>query len=206
MNLQLIGKYFTPTHVLDIGGHTGEFYSIIKHVFPNISAFIIEGNTSCEDHLKKLNVPYLIRVLGSTKSTAIFYKTKQNSLSTGNSLYREVTHHFNDDDLIQEEVQQYTIDTTFQEAAFDLIKIDTQGSELDILRGGEKIAKQAKGILLEVSVEKYNEGAPLYDEVVQFMQNYGFVEKETLAEFKITTDYNLKVHQKDILFINKNIL
>jgi FkbM family methyltransferase len=205
MNLSLITKYFTPTHILDIGGHTGEFFQLSKHFFPNCSVFIIEGNQSCEPYLQQLNTNFLIRVLGSSKKMTTFFKTKQNSLSTGNSIYREVTPHFSDEEIIEELVQQYTIDTTFQEANFDLIKLDTQGSEIDILKGGERIARQAKGILMEVSLEKYNEGSPLYNEVVEFMLNYGFSEKETLSEFNSITEYGLKVHQKDILFINNNL-
>jgi FkbM family methyltransferase len=206
MHLNLIQKYFNPDHILDIGGHTGEFFSLAKYFFPHASIFIVEGNKDCEPYLEKLNTPYLIRVLGSQKKKTIFYKNKEDLISTGNSIYREVTPHFSDENLIKEEVQQYTIDTTFKEADFNLIKLDTQGSEIDILKGGERIAKKAKGILMEVSVEKYNEGSPLYNEIVEFMDGYGFVEKETLAEYKSVTEYNLKVHQKDILFINKNLL
>ena len=206
MNLSLITKYFTPTHILDVGGHTGEFYKLAKYYFPRADFFIIKGNTTCEQHIKELGIPYIIKVVGKEKKETIFYKTKQDPRSTGQSLYREITPHYSDEFLIEEKVQQHTIDTIFKEANFDFIKMDTQGSELDILEGGKRICKQAKGILLEVSIEKYNEGAPLYNEVVNFMEDYGFTEKETLCEFYTTTEYGLKVHQKDILFVNKNYL
>lgn len=206
MKLNLITKYFNPTHILDIGGHIGEFFHLTRRFFPNSQIFIIEGNKECESYLQQLGVPYLIRVFGKETGIATFYKTKENPTSTGNSIYREITPHFSDELLLEESVKQYTVDTTFQEADFDLIKIDTQGSEVDILKGGERIAKKAKGILLEVSVEKYNDGAPLYNEVVSFMDEYGFVEKEWLDETIISTNYNLKVHQRDVLFINKNLL
>lgn len=205
MHLHLIKKYFNPNHILDVGGHTGEFYNLAKLFFPHAGFFIIEGNSSCEHHIKQLNVPYTIKVVGKEKTKTIFYKTTQNLECTGNSIYREITPHFNDEVLIKEEVNQYTIDTIFKEANFDFVKIDTQGSELDILKGGERICKPCKGILLEVSLLKYNEGAPLYSEVVEFMDSYGFLEKETIGEFKTTTEYGLTVHQKDILFINKNL-
>lgn len=206
MNLNLITKYFTPTHILDIGVHQGQFFSLAKHYFPNSSFFLIEGNKSCEPLIKPLNQPYLIRVLGKERGKAIFYKTKQNPTCSGESLYKELTPHFNNENLLEEIVDVYTIDTTFKEANFDLIKIDTQGSELDILAGGPRIAKQAKGILLEVSIEPFNEGAPLYKDVVSFMDNYGFVQREILDEKQITTEFNLKVHQQDILFVNKFLI
>ena len=114
----------------------------------------------------------------------------------------------NDITVIEEEVELRTIDDTFQEETqFDLIKIDTQGAELDILEGGPKIAKKAKGILLEVSYTKYNEGAPLYDDVVTYMSDYGFVEKETIDEISCSKDREgFDLLQRDLLFINKNIL
>lgn len=206
MNLSVINKYFTPSVILDIGGHVGEFYNIAKKTFPQSYVFIIEGNKNCEPYLRNLGTKYLIRLLGKEKKKTVFYKTSADLLCTGNSLYKEVTQHFNNEQLIEEEAQLYTIDSTFKEETyFDLIKIDTQGSELDILEGGPKIAKKAKGILLEVSYTKYNEGAPLYEDVVKFMDNYGFVEKETLDEISWSRD-DITLLQRDLLFINKELL
>jgi FkbM family methyltransferase len=206
MNLSLIQKYFNPTHILDIGVHQAQFYHLARHYFPQASFFLIEGNSSCESLIKTLNVPYLIRVMGKEKGEGIFYKTKETSTSSGESLYREITPHFADKNLIEEKVQIHTIDTTFKEADFDLIKIDTQGSEIDILKGGQRICKNAKGILLETSVVEFNKGAPLHNDVVSFMEEYGFVEKECVDEKNIVTEYGLHIHQKDVLFVNKSLL
>lgn len=206
MNLSIVKNYFEPKTILDIGVHQGQFYNIARQIFPEAIFFLIEGNKDCEQFLKNLGPRYLIRMLGKEKGKGIFYKTKENPACSGESLYREITPHFSEENVVKEEVEIYTIDTTFKEANFDLIKIDTQGSELDILMGGERIAKQAKGILLETSIERFNEGAPMYEDVVKFMDNYGFVEKECLGENILTTDYNLKIHQRDILFINKDFL
>lgn len=206
MNLSPIAKYFTPSTILDIGGHIGEFFQIAKNAFPGAYVFIIEGNRNCEPYLKNLNTKYLIKLLGKEKKKTIFYKTSADLLCTGNSIYKEITPHFNNDQLIEEEVELHTIDSIFKEETnFDLIKIDTQGSELDILSGGEKVAKKAKGILLEVAYTKYNEGAPLYDDVVKYMDSYGFIEKETLDEISWSRD-GITLLQRDILFVNKNIL
>lgn len=206
MNLSLISKYFTPDTILDIGGHIGEFFSVAKNAFPQAYVFVIEGNKECEPYLKNLNTRYLIKLLGKEKKKTIFYKTAADLLCTGNSIYKEITPHFNNEQLIEEEVELHTIDSIFKEETyFDLIKIDTQGSELDILTGGEKVAKKAKGILLEVSYTKYNEGAPLYDDVVKYMDEYGFVEKETLDEVSWSRD-GIDFLQRDLLFVNKNIL
>lgn len=204
MNLSLVKKYFNPTTILDIGGHTGEFFTLAKQTFPESTVFIIEGNKDCEPYLQSLNTGYLIRLLGKENKTVTFYKTTTDPLCTGNSIYREVTSHFEKEFLIEEKVQLHTIDNTFQEITnFNLIKIDTQGSELDILAGGSKIAKKAKGIILEVSFTKYNHGSPLYSDVVKFMDDFGFIEREYLDQNCWYKD-GFSFLQRDILFINKN--
>jgi FkbM family methyltransferase len=206
MDLHRIANFFTPKTVLDIGAHTGEFYELIRNVFPESYVFSIEGNQGCEPYLQRLGHPYLIRYLGREQKKTILYKTVADKLCTGDSLYREVTDHYSGQQLIEQEVALRTIDDTFkEETMFDLIKLDTQGSELDILAGGPKVAKKAKGILMEVSYIKYNEGAPLYDDVIKFMTEFGFTEKDILNETKWSRD-GLDHLQRDLLFINNNLL
>jgi FkbM family methyltransferase len=197
INLELIKKYFYPKNILDIGAHCGEFNAHCKHFFPDSKIISIEGNESCEKDLKNNNCDYKILLLGKENKKVIFYKQKNDLACTGNSIYKELTEHFNDDALIKEEKNLKMLDEVFdQTTTFDLIKIDTQGSELDILEGGKNLAQKANGILLEVSLEPYNEGAPLYDEVVKYMNSIGFEEKETL-------DRSTNPPQLDILFIKK---
>jgi len=197
MKLELIKKYFNPQTILDIGAHHGEFNHHCRAYFPNSYIFSIEGNELCEEILKNNNCLYLIALLGKEKQKTIFYKTKLDLHCTGNSLYKELTTHYNDINLIKEEKELQTIDEIFSaNETFDLIKIDTQGSELDILEGGKKIVQNAKGILLEVSIKPYNEGAPLYNDVINYMNSIGFENKEFL-------DGSMESIQADILFIKK---
>jgi FkbM family methyltransferase len=197
LNLELVKKYFYPQTILDIGAHHGEFHNYCKLFFPSSHIFCIEGNGSCEQALKDINCLYEIILLGKENKKTIFYKQKNDLQSTGNSVYKELTEHFNDDVLIEEERELQTLDQIFNPfISFDLIKIDTQGSELDILEGGKYQAQRAKGILLEVSTKPYNEGAPLYDEIINYMNSIGFEAKETL-------DGHLNAPQLDILFIKK---
>lgn len=206
MNLPIIKKYFDPKLVLDIGGNTGGFYELFKQFYPNSYIFIVEGNKECEESLKKLNTRFLIKLLGKERGNITFYRTKNNNKCTGNSIYREITTNYDDNCIIETIEQIYTIDETFKEENnFDLIKLDTQGSELDILAGGEKLCSKAKGILMEVSFFEYNKGAPLYPAVKQFMDDYGFVEADTIST--VTWDREgIKFDQRDILFLNKKYI
>jgi FkbM family methyltransferase len=199
MNIQAIKKYFAPKSILDIGAHTGEFYHLCRSNFNFDKYFLIEGNDSCESDLAFLNLPMYIGLVGKEIGEIDFYKTKEDPKSTGNSIYRENTRHFKDDNVIIEKKKIVTIDS-LNLGDFDLIKIDTQGSELDILEGAQNTIKNTKGIILEVSLINYNENGPLIKDVLKYMEKIGYEEKETLKDHHFSDG---ELIQKDILFLPK---
>ena len=200
MNLSLISRYFQPKRILDIGANVGQFYKLCRSNFPEAYIFSVEASRDCERYLKDVtDGDYYIGLLGKSNEIVKFYKNKSNPLSTGNSIFRELTSHFSNDNLIIEEQSCIRLDDLFPNGFFDLIKIDTQGSELNILAGGPEMSSKATGILLEVSITQYNEGSPLYDEAIEFMSNLGFEKAEILDETNIQI-----VHQQDILFIKRS--
>lgn len=196
INFNLIKKHIEPKNILDIGAHHGEFNHYCRHWFPNSYILSIEGNKDCEQVLKNNNLNYLIYLLGECNKKTIFYKNSNNITCTGCSIYRELSYN----DVIEEEVNIKTLDWVFGEnkinTDFDFVKIDTQGSEIDILRGSRNSLKNTKCFLLEVSYKPYNQNAPLEDEVIKYMDEIGFVPVEEL-------DGNPIIGQRDLLFIKK---
>ena len=83
---------------------------------------------------------------------------------------------------------------------FDLIKMDVQGSELDIIRGGLEVIKKSSLLILEMQISEYNKGAPMMSEIVFYLKEKNFILKE-LIDF-IYKDGELI--QVDGLFIKKN--
>lgn len=202
MNLHIVKNYFTPQRVLDIGANIGSWYSTCREIFPESYIFSIEANEECEPSLKNTNPNYLIRLL--TKENKIYPFYTSNVISgTGNSIYKELTPYFNEQNTKVLQKQGYPLDEVFDKnEKFDLIKMDVQGAELDIIRGGIKLCKKAKGILLEVALKEYNQNSPLYDEVVDYMNSIGFTKYEVLSDLP----YNGEIYHQDILFINENII
>jgi len=199
MNLAKIVDYFHPHRILDIGANIGQFHKLAKQVFPQSFVFSIEASPDCEPYLKQLTEDYYIGLLAKDNSTYNYYSRKDAPTGTGNSIYRELTDFYSDDKLdVIKQIGVKLDDLFTEDSKFDLIKLDTQGSELDIISGGMNLISKAKGLLLEVSLTQYNEGAPLYNEVISYMDNIGFKVVEILDE-----THNHGAHQQDILFIQK---
>ena len=197
MNLDLIKeKYFVPKNVLDIGANVGQFYILCKNTFPKADILSIEGNILCAKPLSLINPNYLIKLLDAEPRIRKFFLNKNNLLSTGSSIYKELSEHFNFENSKCVNVKTTNLDKLLPYQVFDLVKIDTQGSELDILIGGEKLLKRTKGVIIEVSHKPYNLNAPLSYKVVNFMLEQNFLLKETL-------DSNKSLHQSDFFFVNE---
>ena len=200
---KLIQSNIHPKIILDIGANVGEFAIQSKMAWPDAYIFSIEANPNCEPYLKRVGNPFLIQALSSENKTNVpFYTTKLNPINTGNSLYKETcTNLYDDNNCVIKYITTSKLDDLFDESndgCFNLIKIDTQGSEIDIIKGGINLIKKSKWILLEVSIISCNENSILIDDVIKYMTEIGF---------DIGTDIENHIHenkivQKDILFKN----
>lgn len=56
----------------------------------------------------------------------------------------------------------------------DVLKIDTQGYEDRVLRGGEQTLRSARFCVLEMSLVRLYEGSPLFDEIYRQMLDLGY--------------------------------
>lgn len=202
MGLEKIKEYFNPKKILDIGANNGQFYIESKTIFPDAYFLLIEGNEYCEPSLKNLGVDYKIYLLSDTIKEVDFYLRKQEYTCTGNSIYREKTSFYDDNEIVIEKKMTTTLSNILNEEYFDLIKIDVQGSEIDIINGGLNIIKNCKGILMEVSLEEYNEGSPTIEFVDKYMANLNFQKVEIINNLNHPIKHTLI--QQDVLYINKN--
>lgn len=57
----------------------------------------------------------------------------------------------------------------------DVIKIDTQGSELDVLRGADRTLAGVQAIEVEVEFNELYEDVPLFGEIDRYLRDRGFV-------------------------------
>lgn len=200
---------FEPRTILDIGAQVGDFYRECKQTWPDSQVMMVEATQECEPYLKDTGGNYLIAVLSDEKKTIPFYKTKLADTNTGNSVYRELTPAYSDDNLIVEDRETTTLDDLYDgyTTIFDLVKLDTQGSEIDIMNGGSRLLKNTAVVILEVSHVEYNEKAPLVEEVKEYMESMGFIYNMEIGR-SYSNDFqtNDGIIQRDFVFVNKEFV
>ena len=209
-------KNCNPKGLIDIGANKGEFSKAAKKFIRTLQNFyLIEANRECSSYLSNLPWDYKICLLSNNERNIDFFIDPNDMTSTGNSYYLEETEHFNKEILVK--IKSTTLDKviSLKKEKFDFLKIDTQGSELDIIKGGLETLKGIEYILLECNiagVKAYNRGSP--DEIIifNFLKKHGFKYKLTVDEhiWQNAEDkkYNIKcgtIFQKDIIFSKKKL-
>lgn len=180
--------------ILDIGANDGWWYKHTVTTYPQAEFVLIEANPYNEPALQQLGVKYHIACLSDEIKQVDFFVTVDSPTSTGASYYLENTHNFNQDNTRAMELTTTTLDTLFPSETFDYIKMDVQGAEVDIIRGGEVLLSKASQVLLEVPMEgvEYNLGAPSRAEYFKAMAEVGFTNYAVVE--------NINNLQEDILF------
>lgn len=77
----------------------------------------------------------------------------------------------------QIQVSSSSLDDVYQKEDIelpDLVKLDTQGSELEILHGAASVIRNASIIEIEVEFMQMYDGQPLFHDVMKFMHDNGF--------------------------------
>lgn len=161
-HLQAIGA--APRLVFDIGAHEGAFVDASRHFFPGAEVWAFEPNLAKRDRLAAKADRVFTDVLVEAEGDVTYWEAEFPDTS-GNSLLRENTNI----PFRATTRRGVPIDRLAEGRVPDLVKLDTQGSELQILRGGSASIAKAECAILEVSLKRYNQGSPLFAEVLAFM-------------------------------------
>jgi len=184
--------------VYDIGAHKGEWTRATRKTLKRAKFILFEGNSQHIASLRAVGSPYFIALLSSSVKTVQFFATG----GTGDSYFAETTGLYSE--VAPTSAETTTLDLIVGEYALpkpDFIKVDTQGSELDVLSGASDCLQHCSLILLECPLVDYNNGAPNIHEYLEFLKNRDFVPFE-LTETHIVDDILI---QADLLFLRRGI-
>jgi len=183
---------FNPQTILDVGAFRGDWTRFTQSAFPRASYTMIEANA--HPQLASVNATLVREVVSSRVGPVQWWSIG----GTGDSILRERTCHY--ETITPLTRMATTLDTLFPHQSFDFIKIDCQGAELEIMKGGSSLLTRATVVLLECPFAgQYNEGCPSFLEYIQYMDSIGFVPFD-ISEIHVI---HTMVGQIDIMFIRK---
>lgn len=183
---------------LDLGAFEGKWTTLLREIYPSVQVVMVDANMDKERLLRPLG-DCRIAVLGDSDGREVdYYKCLDGDAGSGNGIYRENTAF----SFASEKRKCVTLSTLLGSAeGFDLIKMDVQGAELDVIRGGLPIVRNSRYLLLELQTHNYNLGAPHFEEVVAFLRGEGFAVID-IVDLMYSGD---KLIQVDVLFKNKKL-
>ena len=194
---------FRPKTVVDVGVAKGtpELYS----AFPDSYFLMVEPLKQFEPDLKsilkKYNGSYILAAAGSSPGQVTFNVHKDHL--DGSSLYKESMGTEADGSEIS--VPMIRIDDILKDKQLGgpyLIKVDTQGAELDALDGAQQALLETEVVVLEVSMFGFMKGAPQFYDVVSYMKNRNFVAFDIVLGWNRPLDNALG--QIDVVFVKDN--
>jgi len=171
--------------VLHIGAHFGQEYEIYKNMGVENLLFF-EPIPQTFDVLKK-NVPekWLVnKGAGNFNGTTEMYVENKNQGQSSSilkpkkhlELYPNITFHG------KQKISVVKLDDFIENKdMYNAMNIDTQGYELEVLKGASELLHSIDVINLEINRDELYEGCPHYTEIDNFLKPYGF--KRLLTEW-----------------------
>jgi FkbM family methyltransferase len=162
---------FEPKVIYDIGTCVLQWTNEAKKYWPNATYILFDAFNPVEFLYEGYD--YHIGVLSDSEKNVKFYQNEY--LPAGNSYYREIGcengKYFPENKFVEKKTR--TLDDVVKERGFplpDFVKIDVQGSEVDIIMGGINTLNNASKLIIELQHTEYNKGALLSKDSVPIIE------------------------------------
>jgi FkbM family methyltransferase len=195
----LTAQGFLPLFIFDIGGYRGNWAREAAAIFPEARLLMVEANPQQELDLAATarelgpRAEYTLQLLGPELGEDVAF----HQVTSGSSVFEEATTF----PRTTIRLPMDTLDHLLEKHSWSpplLLKLDVQGFELEILKGGSRALAAAEVVILETSLLEYNRGAPLLDDVICFMKRAGFLAYDICGQLRRESDAVL--FQVDFVF------
>ena len=166
--------------IFDVGANVGQTIDACRQIFPQPTIHAFEPGKAPFDSLLQTHskLPH-IRLnnfaLGSKPGRQIFFENLSTDMSSflplGPDGWGQISN--------QREIEVSTIDrycSQYEIPFIDLLKSDTQGFDLEVIKGAQGLlnARKIRLIYLELTFQKLYRGIPRMDEIYRFISDQGF--------------------------------
>ncbi|MFK7848121.1 MAG: FkbM family methyltransferase [Rhodothermales bacterium] len=182
--------------VFDVGANIGQFCVHCQEIFGESDIYSFEPISSTFDVLKDRtkgfgNISCFKLAFGNEKGTGEVFLQADSSVNSINPLVNIRKN----DEQESEQIEIDTIDLFCEHEnikRIDLLKIDTEGFDLNVLEGARKMlrSRQIQFIFIEVTFDGDNIQNSSYNSISSFLGEFGF---------KIHGLYNQSIHENSTL-------
>ena len=170
--------------IVHIGAHYGEeIQEYVDNGIQKITVFepLSQNFNILSERMQEVNADiqgYQV-ALGSEKGTATMHLSSNEAQSS--SILKPKQHLELHPDVFFEGTEDVEVSLLDEYDVGDanFINIDVQGYELEVFKGSTETLKQIDYIYCEVNRDEVYEGAPMVEELDEFLGEYGFVRVET---------------------------
>ena len=181
-------------NVLDIGAAEGDWSAHVKKFNPDAKFTLIEPNKLHNERLKSLGKVHNV-YLSDCTTEKVFHICQDPFQQTGNGFYEERSNVPFKKTIVKTTMLDQVVDETF-----DLVKLDVQGAELEVIKGGMMTITKAKWLQIEVPLFEYNIGAPSFYNLMGNLKAIGFYPFEVAQLL-----FNVRCLYIDFIFVNRNL-
>lgn len=202
-------KLHKPVNLCDVGAYKGYWTYVLHRLNPKLKhAVLIEPQKELYKDLVKIPLGDVHKViyscgLGDKKGFA-FIKGGSPSASFLNASINQFKYFPNTIKREKEKVAISTLDYIYATDKLpqpDTIKLDVQGFELNVLRGGEKTLSKAKYLVIELSFQQFYKSQPPLSDLMRFLEKHNYIMVSHGFELRWTKNLSV-ILQTDGIFKN----
>lgn len=170
-----LARILDPKTVIDVGVASGTYE--LYEAYPKARFILVEPLKEFKEALAKISAAYDCRVYN--KALGSRSGKMEINVNPGNLVLSSLNARpSNTDQLEKRLIEVTTLDAIYKEntdiAKPILLKIDTEGNELEVLRGAKETLPHIDMVILEVSIAKRFENTHGFADIVHFMNENGF--------------------------------
>lgn len=164
--------------VIDLGAHLGEYHNMIRYLGYKKLLVCVEPQKKISQTLKQHTKRYLNTVV--LNNLAIFSRNLKKKFyiydnTQTSSIKKSIKKKYNESYL----VNCITLDNLLNKSLFKkkksiYLKIDTQGTEIEILKQSKLLKKKIDFLQIETSIIKLYEKEKLFDYTIKYLDKIGF--------------------------------
>lgn len=206
IQLEWLLKWKVKTFI-DVGAHEGQEIKAIKMMFPQAKIFAFEPQKKLFQKIYKYSSNNIIIINSAVGNESGRLKLIVPNYTPGASILQPIPKLKKEiGELSYEEVDSTTLDEYFNRVELKspvVLKIDTQGYELNVLRGADLLLKHVDILYIETPLVPFYKHSSMFSEINELLVKRGFVYHGNIPDSQFWPKFTLPTVQNSIYIKKK---